>query len=206
VAPEHLHAEADVDSRLVIDDAPDVPHALPTEVGAFALRYLHGRQRRASGLGVVMFLRNHVVKTRKWPTIVIALAVAAVVIAPAKADAATPKYYVACQWHETWLVIKPHRCFFEPYENASHAEQAPIKNIHWRSWGGRHAVGRGMYFYNSGYHAPVRFRLYRPVRDYEGDFIYTRLRGVIGRGCTAPIDGKRWCDPVGRQHHFRMRV
>jgi hypothetical protein len=96
--------------------------------------------------------------------------------------------------------------FFEPYEGAAHYQQVPIKNIHWRSWGGREAVGRGTYFYNSGYHAPVRFRLYRPVRDHEGDYIYTRIRGVIGRGCTAPIDGRRWCDLPGRQQHFRSRI
>jgi hypothetical protein len=120
--------------------------------------------------------------------------------------APTPQHYVACEWNEYWLVIKPHRCFFEPYEGAAHYQQVPIKNIHWRSWGGREAVGRGTYFYNSGYHAPVRFRLYRPVRDHEGDYIYTRIRGVIGRGCTAPIDGRRWCDLPGRQQHFRSRI
>ena len=150
-----------------------------------------------------MFLRNYEDKARKWRAIVIALAIAGVVVAPAKAEAATPNHYVACG---EWLVIKPHKCFFAPTADAAHYQQVPIKNIHWRSWGGLEAVGKGTYFYNSGYHAPVRFRLYRPVRDYEGDYIYTRIRGVIGRGCTAPIGGERWCDPPGRQHYFRSRI
>jgi hypothetical protein len=67
-----------------------------------------------------MFLRNYEGKTRKWPAIVIALAVAAIAVAPAKADAPTPQHYVACEWNEYGLVSKPQRCFFEPYEGASH--------------------------------------------------------------------------------------
>ena len=52
----------------------------------------------------------------------------------------------------------------------------------------------------------VRITLYRPVRDDEGDFIYTRIKGTIGRGCEAFYDGHRWCDPVGHKHHFHSKV
>lgn len=62
-------------------------------------------------------------------------------------------------------------------------------------------VGRGTYFYNSGYHAPVRFRLYRPRLWEEGVYAYTRIRGVLYPGCTAVIDGQRYCDPPSRRHH-----
>ena len=95
---------------------------------------------------------------------------------------------------------------FEPHENAAHYQQAPIKNIHWRSWGGRRAVGRGTFVYNMAYRAPIRFQLYRPIRDDEGDFIYTRLRGVTGRGSYLDDDGKRVREPARPPRHFRMRL
>ena len=46
---------ADVDSRLLVEDAPDIPNALPTEAGpGVALRQLHGWQSCARGPGVLM--------------------------------------------------------------------------------------------------------------------------------------------------------
>src|SRR3954466_14607239 len=140
---------------------------------------------------------------RKCLTIVLALAAAAIAVTPAAANAATPEHYVPC---EKWLEIKPHRCTFEPYANAAHYQQAPITNIHWRSWGGRHAVARGTYVYNMGYRAPIRFQLYWPVRDGEGDLVYTRLRGVLGRGSYLDDHGKRVREPAGPHHPFRMRL
>jgi hypothetical protein len=78
--------------------------------------------------------------------------------------------------------VKPRRCFFNGDE--IHARQVPLRKMRWRSWGGRTACGRGEFFYNMGYRAPARFCLYRPVDNYLGVYAYTRIRGVVGRGCA----------------------
>ena len=127
---------------------------------------------------------------------------AGALLVPATADAQSP-HYVACQWGSSsyTLKAKPRACWFAPYANAPHAAAVPIKNIHWRSWGGREAVGRGTFRANSGYHAPVRFRLYRPRLWEDGIYTYTRLRGVTDPGCSFYV-----CDPVDTHHRFRIRV
>ena len=130
-------------------------------------------------------------------------ALALFVPSAAQADTATPKYYVSCG---TWYMTEPHRCDFAKVEQAAHHQMTPIMKMRWRSWGGATAHARGTFFYNSGYRAPARITLYRPIQDDEGDFIYTRIKGVLGRGCTAVIDGKRWCDPVGHKNRFRSRL
>jgi hypothetical protein len=78
--------------------------------------------------------------------------------------------------------VKPRRCFFNGDE--AHARQVPLRKMRWRSWGGRTACGRGEFFYNMGYRAPARFCLYQPVDNDGGVYVYTRIRGVIGRGCA----------------------
>jgi hypothetical protein len=78
--------------------------------------------------------------------------------------------------------VKPRRCFFNGDE--AHARQVPLRKMRWRSWGGRTACGRGEFFYNMGYRAPARFCLYRPVDSYGDGYVYTRIRGVVGRGCA----------------------
>ena len=58
---------------------------------------------------------------------------------------------------------------------------------------------------NSGYRAPTRFCLYRKVRDWvEGDH-YTRIRGVIGRGCAWTPNGRR-CGIAPFRGHYRLPV
>jgi hypothetical protein len=132
----------------------------------------------------------------------LALATTIGVAAPAAASASN--HYIGCDDNYR---IAPRQCMFVPYENASHAESTPIKSMHWHSWGGARAYGRGTYVYNSGYRAPVHFRAYRRTLDDEGDFIYTRLRGVIGRGCWDDTErGGRRCDPPGTKHRFATRV
>ena len=78
--------------------------------------------------------------------------------------------------------VKPRLCMFNGDE--AHARQVPLWKMRWRSWGGRTACGRGEFFYNMGYRAPARFCLYRPVANYGGVYVYTRIRGVVGRGCA----------------------
>lgn len=78
--------------------------------------------------------------------------------------------------------VKPRRCAFNGDE--VHARQVPVRKMRWRSWGGRTACGRGEFVANQGYRAPARFCLYRPVDNYRGVYVYTRIRGVVGRGCA----------------------
>jgi hypothetical protein len=122
---------------------------------------------------------------------------------------AAPKHYVVCGTGPdiTWK-IEPRRCLFAPEDNAAHARTAPVKRIRWRRWGGPRAYGRGVFYYNSNYRAPIRLRLYRRIHDDPNDdsvFVYTRLEGTIGRGCGDGPNG-RVCDPPGSRHRFRMRV
>jgi hypothetical protein len=59
-----------------------------------------------------------------------------------------------------------------------------VQNMRWRNWGGPASCGRGTLRANSGYRAPLRFCLYRRT-VWEGNvFRYTRLRGVVGKGCA----------------------
>ena len=138
--------------------------------------------------------------------LIVLSAVALVTALPATASAQTPhtpKYYVSCG---AWYVNTPHRCDFASVRQASSYQMVPMSNLRWRSWGGYTAHARGTFHANSGYHAKGSITLYRPVRDDEGDFIYTRIKGTIGRGCEAFYDGHRWCDPVGHKHHFHSKV
>jgi hypothetical protein len=69
----------------------------------------------------------------------VALIVGALLVVPATADA-FQSHYVACEWGASYtLMAKPRACFFTPYSGAAHYQQTPIRNIHWRSWGGREA-------------------------------------------------------------------
>jgi len=83
-------------------------------------------------------------------------------------------------WGLNWKV-KPRICAFNGDE--PHAFQTPLMKMRWRSWGGPTACGRGVFFYNQGYRAGVRFCLYGRILD-GGVPIYTKIRGVFGR---------RWC-------------
>jgi hypothetical protein len=136
----------------------------------------------------------------------------AVLVVPAASASANGWTYAPCWWtyggsYQMGLEKKPRACMWNGSNSHSHAQMVPIKNMRWRSFGGPTACGHGTFFYNSGYRAPVRFCLYRRKPGYEqGVLLYTRIRGVIGRGCTAVVDGERWCDPPGRQHHFRSRI
>jgi hypothetical protein len=89
------------------------------------------------------------------------------------------------------LEVKPKKCFFNGGED--HAHQTPIRNMHWSTWGGPVARGRGTYFYNMGYKAPVTFRLERRRAWEDGVLNYTRIVGTIHDPDRGPI-------------HFRNRL
>lgn len=67
-------------------------------------------------------------------------------------------------------------------------QQAPIRGIRWRSWGGASAYGRGVLRGNMGFRAPVRFKLYRPRYFEFGFYAYTRASGTT----FAPDQTRRW--------------
>lgn len=105
----------------------------------------------------------------------------AALLVPAVAAQAS---YTTVQCWNSWggeyqmrLLAKPRTCMFNG--SKAHGYQVPIKNMRWRSWGGRVAVGRGTAFYNMGYRAPIRFRLYRRQGWDHGLLVYTRLRGTV---------------------------
>ena len=128
-------------------------------------------------------------------------ATAAVVLAaltvPGAAQAATTTAPCWGKDAEMHLRVKPKWCAFNGDE--AHAWQTPLRKMQWRSWRSSIACGRGEFFYNMGYHAPARFCLYRPRTMVTGDTVFTRIRGVIGRGCW--FGG---CDPAGKKPtHFR---
>jgi hypothetical protein len=82
--------------------------------------------------------------------------------------------------------IKPRNCILASGPHSY--QQAPIRKIRWRSWGGASAYGRGTLIGNMRFRAPVRFKLYRP-RYYEfGFYVYTRARGTT----FAPDRKYRW--------------
>jgi hypothetical protein len=122
-------------------------------------------------------------------------AVLGALVAPGVAEANTGAY-VPC-WNSyggKWslkLKVKPRTCAFNGDE--AHAWQTPIANMRWRSWGGRTACGRGVFVYNMGYRARVRFCLYRRL-DWADGYVYDRIRGRFGtRWCALDINGKRIC-------------
>lgn len=123
------------------------------------------------------------------------LAACAVLMAAAPASAeAAPRTLVPCwgnsggEYGLNWKV-RPRECAFNGGE--AHAFQTPIAEMTWRSWGGRTACGRGVFVYNSGYRARVRFCLYGKVLD-GGVPVYSKIRGRFGtRWSAIDIDGRR---------------
>ena len=92
-------------------------------------------------------------------------------------------------WNGWQVKFKPRNCTLKSGQYGY--QQAPIRNIHWRSWGGASAYGRGTLIGNMGFRAPVRFKLYRS-RYYEfGSYVYTRARGTTYSPYEGPI---RWQD------------
>jgi hypothetical protein len=111
----------------------------------------------------------------------------AVMVAPAQAEARKDGVFCARpDGSGLRYKIKPRNCILAsgPYSY----QQAPIRKIRWRDWGGRSAYGRGTLIGNMRFRAPVRFKLYRP-RYYEfGFYVYTRARGTT----FAPDRKYRW--------------
>lgn len=105
---------------------------------------------------------------------------------PAAAHART--YGVPCRdsSNNVVLKVKPRNCTLGGQYGY---QQANIRKIRWRSWGGRSAYGRGTLVENMGFRARVRFKLYRLDRWEEDFYIYRRARGTTVNPYTGPI---RW--------------
>jgi hypothetical protein len=122
----------------------------------------------------------------------IALAVAAVaLVAPAEAVAKQDGVFCRAQdWSDGLRYkVKPRNCTLSSGEYGY--QQAPIRDIRWRSWGGRSAYGRGTLLGNMGFRAPVRFKLYRPVHFEFGFYVYTKARGTTYFPHDAPIKWRK---------------
>jgi hypothetical protein len=117
----------------------------------------------------------------------ITTALALALIVPAEASARSD--YVWCRKESNWaqLVVKfqPRGCILG---GQYHYQQFPLKNIRWRSWGGASAYGTGTFYYNMGFRARTRFKVYR-ARHFEFDaWTYTRASGVT----YTPTGPVRW--------------
>ena len=86
--------------------------------------------------------------------------------------------------------IKPGACMFNGGE--AHYATTPIRWMTWRTWGGGTACGRGVYIYNMGYRARVKFCLYGRTRYYGDTYVYTKIRGRFGtRESSLDVGGNR---------------
>ena len=86
--------------------------------------------------------------------------------------------------------IKPGACMFNGGE--AHAFTTPLRWMSYRTWGGQTACGRGVFVYNMGYRARVRFCLYGRERSYGDTYVYTKVRGRFGtRHSSIGVDGRR---------------
>jgi hypothetical protein len=85
--------------------------------------------------------------------------------------------------------IKPGACMFNGGE--AHYLTTPLRWMTWRTWGGRTACGRGVYAYNQGYRARVRFCLYGRTHYYGDTYVYTKIRGRSGTRYSYIENGRR---------------
>ena len=95
---------------------------------------------------------------------------------------------VPCGTQYGWTTkIKPRSCNLASGRYGY--QQLNVVKIHWRSWGGATAYGRGTVAENMGFRAPVRFKLHRS-RPFEFGFnVYTRASGTTFSPYSGPI---RW--------------
>jgi hypothetical protein len=110
-------------------------------------------------------------RARCFPPMLVVLA-----LVPVSAEASV--YGVPCRDSATNRVVlrvKPRNCTLGGQFGY---QQAPIRKIRWRSWGGRSSYGRGVLIVNMGFRAPVRFRLYWLDHHEEDFFVYRRARGT----------------------------
>jgi hypothetical protein len=113
---------------------------------------------------------------------------------PAEA-ASAKRYFVPC-WRASGLgvtaKIKPRNCTMGGQYGY---QQASIRRIRWRSWGGSTTYGRGTLVDNMRFRAPVRFRLYRPqlfgVDPSFTFYVYRWARGTTYPRGEAPLHWKR---------------
>jgi hypothetical protein len=112
----------------------------------------------------------------------------ALVTGATTATATARDYGVPCRDSSNDVVFrtKPRNCILGGKYSY---QQADIRRIRWRSWGGSSAYGRGVLRANMGFRAPVRFKLYRPDHWEEQFYLYRRARGTTYPKGQAPI---RW--------------
>jgi hypothetical protein len=103
------------------------------------------------------------------------------------------------------LVKKPRSCVFN-YRAGVRYKQTIVLNIRWRNWGGPASCGRGTIRGNSGYRAPLRFCLVQRTRWEEDVMRYTRLRGVVGKGCYQGPSMRLVCGVKPYRRHIRAVV
>ena len=131
--------------------------------------------------------------------VVAVIAAVAMLLSLGAASASARTYAVPC-WEYVdnggTFKTKPRNCILAKGQYGYH--HRIIRNIRWRSWGGRTAYGRGVLRANMGFKARVKFFLYRPEQWNENLSIYRRARVQI-LGCIAVCTEQNW-----RPERFRL--
>ena len=96
--------------------------------------------------------------------------------------------------------VKPRRCFFNG--GAAHALQVPLRQMRWRSWGGRTACGRGEFFYNQGLPRPGKLLPLPAVRRWWRIRLHPNPGHSRARRCPRRRVWPRQADPL--QHADRL--
>ena len=120
-------------------------------------------------------------------------AAAAGAVGVASVGAAASKPSVLC-WNKSYpgpfnerdagVRAKPKKClFFEQGGTASY-QAAGVISMNWKSWGGKRSRGEGIRTGNMGFREPARVVLSKPVRNCEGDVVYSKVKvkGESGSG------------------------
>jgi hypothetical protein len=102
------------------------------------------------------------------------------------ATATARLYGIPCRDRSNNVVlrVKPRKCILG---GRFGYQQANIRRIKWRSWGGRSAYGRGILRDNMRFRARVRFKVYRLDHWEENFYIYRRARGTTYPRGRAPL-------------------
>jgi hypothetical protein len=140
----------------------------PTAVGIF----LADRSVRGQEPGVVMGKRLKVMALAfaAWGL----MAIAGVSTAAAERPSVLCWNNASPGYGQAGVRVKPKRCSLIKQGGFSTADTAYLLSMNWKSWGHAGAKGGGTLAGNMGFRAPINVRLKKPVRNCEGEFVFSK--------------------------------